>query len=66
MIKVKEWNELSTEVRMKVAKVMFANDTEEKQEKMANEWHHNLDDEHRAMFKGITVKDNTIKVIVTI
>lgn len=65
-MKLKEWNELDAQVRAKITKVMYANDTEEKQVTMAEEWHHNLDDDHKALMKAVSIKPDAIKVTVTI
>ena len=64
-MKLKEWNNLDQETRFKLAKVVFALE-EDKIDEMSNEWHHNLDEDHKTLLKAISVKGDMYKVSVLV
>lgn len=66
MITRKDWNSLSPMTRRTATKVVFHPMSDEFQEQMAEEWHHDNDTWHRLLFSSLSwTKDKQqIKAIV--
>lgn len=53
MITRKDWNNLSPITRRRAAKIVFFNMSQEYQDGMSEEWHHDNDIQHRALFSSL-------------
>lgn len=61
-ITLKEWNNLPQEKREKASYLIFFNFNEDIKKKMSEEWHHNLDVNHREMLKKLAKEGTDIVV----
>ncbi len=64
-MKLKDWNSLDQESRNKLAKVVFALE-DDKIDDMSQEWHHNLDEDHKKLLKAISPKETGFKVTILV
>lgn len=53
MITRKDWNNLSPITRRRAARIVFFNMSEEFQNQMSEEWHHDNDIQHKALFTSL-------------
>lgn len=67
MISRKDWNNLKPSTRLKIVKIIYWNMPEDFQQEMAEEWHHNIDIKHKAIFDSLywITPGKEIKVVTT-
>lgn len=67
MISRKDWNALSPKARRAAVEIVFHGMSEDFQKDMSEEWHHNNDRMHEALFKALywVVPNKELKVVTT-